>query len=188
MPGPSSSQYAPGASSYAPRVHDRHVDDRPHELHVRVTADDEIDPERREVRRDPLLGCPLREDVHVVLRRRMAEEHAPEAFDLELERRRQRVEERDLLRAQLCAHPVEHLRGSEAALALRQLAVGVAAQPVHPVAELAQALERPRRVRPGGDVPAHDDLRVVRHLGEHRLERGQVAVHVVESRDPQPTI
>jgi hypothetical protein len=47
--------------------------------------------------------------------------------------------------------------------------------------------ERLGRPRPRDDVAADDDRVHVRasHVGEHRLERGQVAVHVVEGRDVQ---
>ena len=66
-----------------------------------------------------------------------------------------------------------------------QLAVGVAAQPDDAVAErrAAARASRPAARRPAHDVAADDDRRVVRHLREHRLERREVAVDVVERRD-----
>ena len=65
------------------------------------------------------------------------------------------------------------------------LAVGVAAHPAHRQSEPAQAIEHLGGHRPGGDVAADDDGLGAGEgrIGEHGLERRQVAVHVVERGD-----
>jgi len=67
-----------------------------------------------------------------------------------------------------------------------EIAVGVAVNPDGTVSERAQSFEALGRKRPSGNVPAgqHDVGRLTLDLGEHRLERGQVAVDVVEPRLP----
>jgi hypothetical protein len=70
------------------------------------------------------------------------------------------------------------------------LAVGVAAHPPHRQRERRQAVEDLHGQRPRRDVAAHDDgVRAgERIVGEHRLERGQIAVDVVERRDDAHTV
>jgi len=63
------------------------------------------------------------------------------------------------------------------------LPVGVPANPDGAVAEGQQTLERPGRHRTGRGVPADQDDRVLWDVAQHRLQRGQVAVDVVESSD-----
>ena len=69
------------------------------------------------------------------------------------------------------------------------IAVCVAAHDERAVAERDDALERLARPRTGDHVAAEDDPVDVRllDLGEHRVERRQVAVDVVERRDPHYT-
>ena len=149
------------------------------ELGVRVAAHDRRHVEPLEERGDPFLGRALGEDVHVVARRGVAVEDVADAL-----RRRQAVEELDLLPAQLGARLLQEVGRRETLLARMQLAVGVAAQPHDAVAEAAEPRERLRRLlAAGADVAAHHDGRVVGHLREHGFERGEVAVDVVESGD-----
>ena len=74
----------------------------------------------------------------------MTEEHATEPVDLELEPLGQPVEERDLLVRELLSRPVERVRRREALLAGRELAVGVAANPLHAVADVPAAARASR--------------------------------------------
>ena len=124
----SSSQYAPGSSSYGmptlPGVDDPDAADGPLELRVRVAADDRRHVEPVEEEGDPLLGRALGEDVEVVARRGVAVENV--ADDLRLG---QLVQELDLLLAQLGARLLEELRRREALLVRVELPVGVAAHP-----------------------------------------------------------
>src|SRR5579884_3197191 len=108
-----------------------------------MAADDDVRVDAGEDLDEPLLGRALGEDVEVVPGRGVAVEHATE-----LHGRRIRVEERDLLVAQLRARLVERARRREPSLARRQLAVGVAAEPENAVAERAQAFEHLRRLLP----------------------------------------
>ena len=65
-----------------------------------------------------------------------------------------------------------------------QLAVGVTTHPDDPVAEPTQPREHfGRLLAARTDVAADDDRRVVRHLREDGVERGEVAVDVVQRRD-----
>ncbi len=96
---------------------------------MRVAADDEIGLDAANERRDGLLGGSLEEDIRVVLRGGVAEQHAADALDLQLEPLRQRVQERDLLLRVLVSHPADHVGGRQPLLAGRQLPVGVAANP-----------------------------------------------------------
>src|SRR4051794_30667456 len=164
-------------------VDDALAADRPLELHVRVPADDDVGVDVLEQEGDALLGRALREDVEVVARRRV---HVEDAADLR--GRRVAVEELDLLVGQRCARLVQEAGRSEAVLPGHELAVGVAADPEDPVAERAQALERLRRLRAArDDVTADDDGGVLRNLGQHGIQRGEIAVDVVQRRY-QPTI
>ncbi len=103
----------------------------------------------------------------------MAEEHRPELVDLEHDRLGQAGEEGALLVGELRGRPVG------------QLPVGVAADPDGTVAEAAQQLQALGRKGTRGDVAAdeHEVRRLERHVVEHRLECGQVAVDVVQRRD-----
>ena len=95
------------------------------------------------------------------------------------------MQERDLPAVELRASPDEDVLRRAALFAGQQLAIGVPAQPADALAESAQSFERLRREEAGDDVAADDDQRVVGHVREHRLERGQIAVDVVERRDPR---
>jgi hypothetical protein len=106
--------------------------DRALELRVRVTADDDVGVDICKEMRDLLFRRPLREDVDVVARRRVAEEHVGD-----LHRRRQPVEECDLLGRQRRTRRLDHLCRRESLLAGGQLAVGVAAQPEYALAQRA---------------------------------------------------
>ena len=170
---------------HATGVHDADTRELAFELRVRMATDDEIGVDIREERGDALDRRALGEDVDVAARRGVHEEHPPHSRDLQRHRRWQRVQERDLLAAELRANPLEDRVRRRPVLARRQLAVGVAAEPVDASAQPPQQLERLPRKRPGDDVAAGDDRRVVRQVGEHRLERGQVAVHVVQRRYPR---
>jgi hypothetical protein len=109
----------------------------------------------------------------------VAEEHL-----VDLHQRREPVEESDLLGRQRHPGSLDHVSRREPLLARQQLAVGVASQPEHPLAEPAQALERLRRVRSArANIAADDDRRLVRDLLQHGLQRTQVPVKVVKGRD-----
>ena len=115
----------------------------------------------------------------------MNEQHAPHAVDLEPNGRRQRVQKRDLPTVELRASPGEDVLRRAALFAGQQLAIGVPAQPADTLAESVQPFERLRREEAGDDVAADDDQGLVGHIREHRLERGQIAVDVVQRRDPR---
>ena len=140
---------------------------------------DRVGVDVREEERDLLLGRPLGEDVEVVARRRVAVERAADAHG-----RRVRPEETELLLRERITSRIEQSRRRKSGLVGIQLAIGVAAEPEDAIAEAAQPLERAGRIGSArDDVPADDDGRVGRNFGEHRLERGEVAVNVVERRD-----
>ena len=99
------------------------------------------------------------------------------------------MEELDLLLAELGARLLDELRRGEPFLAADELAVGVAAQPATRSPSAAQPRERLRRLLAArADVAPDDDRRVVRHLGENGLQRGEVAVDVVERRDRRQSV
>ncbi len=99
----------------------------PVELHVRVTADDRACPYAGEQRRYALLVRPFEENVDVVPRRRVTEEHAAEAVHLQFLALGHPVEEVDLLGRELLSRPVERVRRRESLLTGLELAVGIAA-------------------------------------------------------------
>src|SRR3954451_16262530 len=163
----------------ATRVDDADAPDAGVVLHVRVTADDRWHLEPVEEEGDPLLGRALGEDVEVVARRGVAVENV--ADDLRLG---QLVQELDLLLAQLRPCLLEEFRRRKTLLVRVELTVGVAAQPRGAVAEAAKPGKRRGRVLAArADVAADHDRRVVRHLREDGVERGEVAVDVVQRRD-----
>jgi hypothetical protein len=106
--------------------------DRALELRVRVTADDDVGVDICKEMRDLLFRRPLREDVDVVARRRVAEEHVADLHGW-----RQPVEKCDLLVRQRRTRFLDHLHRRESLFARRQLAVGVAAQPEYALAQRA---------------------------------------------------
>ena len=69
---------------------------------------------------------------------------------------------------------------------LDELALAVAADRERAVAERAHRVDGLARERAAGDVAAHDDQIHAQRLdlGEHRGERGVVAVDVIQRRDP----
>ena len=103
-------------------------------------------------------GADARQHFLVAARRRVAEEHVADAFDLERLRQGQAFEERELIPREAFANPREQLgRRLALSISLDEFAIGVPTQPEHPIAERAQALDRLRRPRARCDVPAHDD-------------------------------
>jgi hypothetical protein len=103
----------------------------------------------------------------------VAEEHAPEPVDVERHRERPGEHGRVTLVAQSFAAP-----GLE-------IAVGVPEHDERAVAEPEHALERLRRPWTGDHIAAeHDPVDLLAlDLGQHGVERREVAVHVVERRD-----
>ena len=99
----SSVQYAPGSFSYGmptlPELITRLPAIAALELHVRVAADDDVGVDAGEDLREPLLRRALGEDVDVVPRRRMAEQHAVDLRASAAARRETRSARRSALRA-----------------------------------------------------------------------------------------
>ena len=112
----------------------------------------------------------------------MAEEDLAEAVDLHRQRMREIAEEGEFVVVQLLVHPAGPSRPELHSLpGSGDLAVAVAPDEGRPA--VAQQAQRILRHRPEGDVAADEDgVRV--DLGEHRFERRQVPVHVVEGGDP----
>ena len=153
-----------------------------------MAGDDDVGTHPVEDPAQPLLGRERRDHVEIVLGRGVAEEDVAQALDLELDALRQAVEEVDLLGGQGGEEPLA-LAGRRTSLARRQhldqLALGIAAQPAHPVALGAKPLDRLARKGASDHVPTGHDHVQLGSLGEHRLERRQVPVDVVERRDPR---
>ena len=112
----------------------------------------------------------------------MAEQRLSEPVDLEPLRERQRLQEGDVLAAEGACHPC-----------VQAVAVGVTGDepvrvppdPHRPFAQPTETLQRLHGLWPVDAVaPEHDDVHVLAlYLGQHRLERRQVSVDVVERGD-----
>src|SRR5207302_2216543 len=123
-------------------VDDPNVTDRPVELHVRVTADDDIRVDTLECAQPALVGADARQQVVVAARRRVTEQHPAEPVDLDGLRQRQRAEKGDRFRRQLPAHELEPVVPGESRRRLDDLAVGVPADEADVTPEAAQPLQR----------------------------------------------
>ena len=128
---------------------------------------------------DPLLGRALGEDVEVVARRGVAVENV--ADDLRLGQLVRNSISSSLSCARACSRKSAGARPSRRGWSSRS---ALPRSHDDAVAEPAKPRERlGRLVAARADVAADEDRRVLRYLGEHRLERGEVAVDVVERGD-----
>jgi len=143
---------------------------------------------RREDRLEQRLGNEMRHDLRVVARRGMTEEHGPEAGDLVAQRRGPRLDGERLAIVELGAAPAQLRSGSlgnrrrPIGPLFDRLAIAVAAQEVRRQVERAQTGERLARHGTGQHVAAHDDAigPGAHDVGEHGVERRQVAMDIVE--------
>ena len=137
--------------------------------------DDDVAPRRPRALGKRSSGVSRGHDLLVAPRRRVAEEDAAEPVDVERARTRERP-----------SPSTSAWAARRAARAARlELTVGVA-EHEDARSPSSRAASSARAARAGDHVAAEDDPVRPRaaHLGEHRLERRQVAVDVVERGDP----
>jgi hypothetical protein len=128
---------------------------------------------------DPPFGRPLGEDVEIVPWRCVAVEGIAD-----LKRRRQAVQESNLLVRQSRARVVDHVCRIDPLLAGCQFTITVTAQPEDTIPERTETLQGlGRLISTCDDVPTHDNRCCLRYLGKHGLERRQIAVNVTERCD-----
>lgn len=128
------------------------------------------------------------DDFGVIAWCRMAEHHRAEAINVQRDRVRQPGQPGDMVRCELLRGPlrdrVRRVRQLTASK-FHQLAIGVAADPDHPLPQAKQPVEHLHWLRSGGDVPGeHNPVRGLdSRLRQHRLESGQHTVNVRKHRD-----
>ncbi|MDP8927426.1 MAG: hypothetical protein M3O70_02315 [Actinomycetota bacterium] len=176
------------ASTAVGHSHTAHVDDpvaadSSVELHVGVSAHDHVSISVLEHLEEILLGCGLYHDLRVVPGSGMAEQHRPEAVELERDRGRQLGQPIPLVARDLLSAPLAV--GWQAITGVTvedvdDLTVGVASHGYQLVTEAAQLIDGPPRHRAGRDVPtAHDQVRwAPLQLVKDRPQRRCVAVDV----------
>jgi hypothetical protein len=153
------------------------------ELVVRVAADDGGLFDAVQDPAQPLVGGDGGDRLEIATRRAVAEERRPEALDLERQRRRPRVDPGAIVVRQLRLQPF--VPRPPTLLVGPEVAVRVAVDERGARAEGPQLGERLGRHRSREGVAADHDRRLARHFFEHRFERREVAVDVVERRDLQ---
>ena len=152
-----------------------------------MAADDDALLDAGEERAQPLVRREPRDRLHVAAGRAVAEADRADPVHVDHRVEWKIREEPELLLAEPLGHPkpapMPQLRIAAGPAGEVEDSVGIPAD--EPRAERLQPLERLRRHRPGGHVPADEDQvdGLGRHLREHGLERRQVPVDVVESGD-----
>ncbi len=177
-------------------VHDARRADLSIELHVRVPAHDQRRVHAGKDRQQPLLRRQPRENLEVVARCGMADEHVPQPLNLDPQRQRPARKQLLILATELRGGPADDVAKRLRHLG-RFLAVHLRADDAIAVAvdELHRHIERQKpgdgfvRHRPGEDVAADDDALDASGLDllEHRLERRKVAVDVGDHCDADST-
>ena len=154
---------------------------RPVELDVRVPADDDVRVDARERRADGLVRRDPREDLLVVRRRRVAEDDARRG-----RRARARPSAASRRRARASRRRGARRTTGRASLSGREdVALAVAAEEASRRPSRSRSTHStwngPQRTSPPTTISSTSAAVDVR---EHRLERGQVPVDVVERGDP----
>ena len=144
------------------------------ELHVRMPTDDDVGLDAGEDLPQALVGGRAEKHLLVAPRRAMAEQHAPETLDFELELVGAGRQPLEAFRPELLLDPF-----------VVEIAVGV--PPDRERIERPDAIDGLDRQRSPGDVAAEDEPAIVADRREGSLERGKVPVNVVERSDARAT-